>query len=200
MKAIERLYLYFEQKGLKPTVVEKEINLSNGYFSAQKKRNADMGERIMMKIIDNCRDLNPEWLLTGCGSMFRNMDCISAPPLKELNTVLDPYKASCFKRFRKANWSDISEAAKYLECTNDDILLIEAGKKCISISIFNKILNNLEALKGEIDFLEHYPKLNNIVNRSDEQFYEIVKNVVDILKKNSEQLDRLIALLERNKK
>jgi len=199
MKAIERLYLYFEKKGLKPTVVEKEINLSNGYFSAQKKRNADMGERIMMKIIDNCRDLNPEWLLTGCGSMYRSGDCISEAQAKVLDAVLDPYRASCFKKFREANWANLSEAAKYLECTNDDILSIEAGKKCISISIFNKILSNLETLKGEIDFLENFPKPSEQLPSSDEQFYEIVKNAVDILKKNSEQLDRLIALLERKK-
>lgn len=199
MKAIERLYLYFEKKGLKPTVVEKEINLSNGYFSAQKKRNADMGERIMMKIIDNCRDLNPEWLLTGCGSMFRNIDCINGVQKNGSDIMLDPYKASCFKKFRLANWPTISEAAKYLECSDDDILSIEAGKKCISISVFNKILNNLETLQGEIDFLENYPRLNGRLTGSDEQFYEIVKNAVDILKKNSEQLDRLIALLEQKK-
>ena len=198
MKAIERLYLYFVKKGLKPTVVEKEINLSNGYFSAQKKRNADMGERIMMKIIDNCRDLNPEWLLTGCGSMFR-ADCINEAQAKELDAVLDPYRASRFKKFREANWPNLSEAARYLECSNDDILSIEAGKKCISISVFNKILNNLETLKGEIDFLENYPKINGQLTSSDEQFYEIVKNAVDILKKNSEQLDRLIGLLERKR-
>lgn len=71
MKAIDRLYDYFTQKGLKPTAVEKAIGLSNGYFSAQKKRNADMGEGMMNKIIDYYRDLNPEWLLTGEGSMFR---------------------------------------------------------------------------------------------------------------------------------
>ena len=59
--------------------------------------------------------------------------------------------------------------------------------------------NNLETLKGEIDFLENYPKINGQLTSSDEQFYEIVKNAVDILKKNSEQLDRLIGLLERKR-
>lgn len=70
MKAIDRLYEYLAQKGLKPTAFEKEIGLSNGYFSAQKKRNADMGEGIMIKIIDYCRDINAGWLLTGKGDMF----------------------------------------------------------------------------------------------------------------------------------
>ena len=71
MKAIERLYEYLDYKKLKPTALEKEIGLSNGYISVQKKRNADMGEGALNKIIDYCRDINPLWLLTGEGSMLR---------------------------------------------------------------------------------------------------------------------------------
>ena len=70
MKSIERFYEYLAVKGIKPTAFEKSIGLSNGYLSAQKKRNADMGESIMIKIIDNCRDINANWLLTGKGSMI----------------------------------------------------------------------------------------------------------------------------------
>lgn len=71
MKAIERLYQYMEYKGLKPTALEKEIGLSNGYLGVQRKRNADMGEGVFLKIIDNCRDINSSWLLTGEGNMLR---------------------------------------------------------------------------------------------------------------------------------
>lgn len=72
MKAIDRLYDYLTVKGQKPTSVEKAIGLSNGYLSVQKKRQADIGEGMMNKIIDYCRDINPEWLLTGNGNMLRN--------------------------------------------------------------------------------------------------------------------------------
>lgn len=72
MKAIDRFYEYLAEKSLKPTAIEKEIGLSNGYLSAQKKRSADMGEGMMLKIIDYFRDINPSWLLTGEGSMFRS--------------------------------------------------------------------------------------------------------------------------------
>lgn len=72
MKAIERLYQYMKYKGLKPTALEKEIGLSNGYLGVQRKRNADMGEGILLKIIDNCRDINSSWLLTGEGNMLRS--------------------------------------------------------------------------------------------------------------------------------
>lgn len=71
MKAIDRLYDYLAEKSLKPTTVEKEMGLSNGYLSAQKKRGADIGEGMMNKIIDYFRDINPEWLLTGRGEMLK---------------------------------------------------------------------------------------------------------------------------------
>lgn len=71
MKAIDRLYDYLAEKSLKPTTVEKEMGLSNGYLSAQRKRGADIGESMMNKIIDYFRDINPEWLLTGRGEMLK---------------------------------------------------------------------------------------------------------------------------------
>lgn len=74
MKAIERLYQYLDFKGLKPTFIEKEIGLSNGYLGNQRKRNADMGEGAFNKIIDYCRDINPTWLLTGNGKMLNDTD------------------------------------------------------------------------------------------------------------------------------
>lgn len=72
MKAIVRLYEYLELKSIKPTALEKVIGLSNGYLGTQKKRNADMGEAIIIKIINYCRDLSLIWLITGDGEMLKN--------------------------------------------------------------------------------------------------------------------------------
>ena len=72
MKAIERLIQYIEYKGFSNRSFEMQIRLSNGYIGTQLKRNADLGEGILNKIIENCPDLNPEWLLTGKGSMLKN--------------------------------------------------------------------------------------------------------------------------------
>ncbi|WP_315302514.1 hypothetical protein [Tannerella forsythia] len=74
MKAIERLYTYLKHKGIKPTNFERNIGLSSGYLSTQKKRNADMGESVLIKINDNCRDLNLEWLLTGVDPMIKEQE------------------------------------------------------------------------------------------------------------------------------
>lgn len=72
MKAIDRLIQYLDIKGIKPTRFEKNIGLSNGYLGTQRKRNADLGEGVLIKIIDNCLDISVEWLLTGNGQMLKN--------------------------------------------------------------------------------------------------------------------------------
>jgi hypothetical protein len=84
MKAIDRIYEYLAVKGIKPTVIEKEIGLSNGYLSVQRKRNADIGEGVLNKIIDYCRDVSPVWLLTGHGEMMT-----PAPPVPETSASFD---------------------------------------------------------------------------------------------------------------
>lgn len=88
MKAIDRFYKYLAEKSLKPTAIEKEIGLSNGYLSAQKKRGADMGEGMMLKVIDYFRDINPLWLLTGEGTMLRTDDVPTLPDTTSIDTPI----------------------------------------------------------------------------------------------------------------
>ena len=91
MKAIERLYEYIDSKGYRPTNFEKEIGLSSGYLSIQKKRNADIGETVVNKINDYCQDINIEWLLTGQGSMLRETKRTEKiyTPLKQDSDITD---------------------------------------------------------------------------------------------------------------
>ena len=70
-KIINRLYEYLDYKGVAPTRFEKNIGLSNGYLGTQLKRDADLGESILNKIIDNCLDLNVEWLVAGKNCMLK---------------------------------------------------------------------------------------------------------------------------------
>lgn len=71
MKAIDRLYIYLEHKGIKPTTFEREIGFSSGYLSRQKSRGSDLGESMLKQINDYCQDLSLIWLLTGEGDMLK---------------------------------------------------------------------------------------------------------------------------------
>lgn len=82
MKAIGRLFQYFDFKHIKPTRFEKDFGLSNGYFGVQLKREADIGSGILEIIINNCRDLNIEWLISGKGQMIKEI---------EINRVEEPF-------------------------------------------------------------------------------------------------------------
>ncbi len=70
MKAIGRLFKYLKYKKIPHTRFEKEVGLSNGYLNTQLKRDADLGEGVLNKIVNYCLDLNSDWLLTGKGSML----------------------------------------------------------------------------------------------------------------------------------
>ena len=72
MKAINRVIQYIDNKGINNSLFEKKCGLSNGYLGTQLKRNADLGEGVLNKILDNCLDVSPEWLLTGKGEMLKS--------------------------------------------------------------------------------------------------------------------------------
>lgn len=103
MKAIDRLYQYLDSKGVKPTNFEKELGLSNGYLSSQKKRNADTGESILIKITDYCRDISIDWLLTGRGEMLRGADGEPSTAKTEPTIIYksDPLKDEIIELLRK---------------------------------------------------------------------------------------------------
>lgn len=73
MKAIERIKQYIDFKGVSNRSFELENDLSNGYIATQLKRNADLGEGVLNKILDNCLDIDSEWLLTGKGQMLKRV-------------------------------------------------------------------------------------------------------------------------------
>lgn len=86
MKAIERIFQYIEKKKLNKSEFERNSKISNGYLSKQLRRKADIGESILNNILENCPDINPEWLLTGKGNMLKDNKDIS---INTDNTLID---------------------------------------------------------------------------------------------------------------
>ena len=70
MRAIDRLLLYIQAKGLSHYKVEKAIGVSSGYLTKQGKKKGGLGVEILDKIRVNYPDLNLLWVITGEGSMW----------------------------------------------------------------------------------------------------------------------------------
>lgn len=78
MKVIERIYQYIDFKGISRADFERKNLISNGYLAKMHRRKADVGEGIMIQILENSPDLSPGWLLTGEGAMLKSQPGNSA--------------------------------------------------------------------------------------------------------------------------
>lgn len=90
-KAIERLEEYRVYKGWNIAEAERSLGMSNGYFKKQLTRGSDLGEGVMVNVLENCPELSPLWLLTGEGNMlkedtisFQNSKTTSQPDVKAI--------------------------------------------------------------------------------------------------------------------
>lgn len=111
MSTIERIFQYFDFKGVKYTHAERELELSNGYLGKMKSRGASIGSEIIEKIVLRYQDINPEWLITGSGQMLRG----SITPKDESNLPSGPCK-QCELRDKI-----ISQQAKTIALLEDKI-------------------------------------------------------------------------------
>jgi SOS-response transcriptional repressor LexA len=66
---IKRLYQWLESKDESIYKFSKNIGVSNGYFSKQKKSNGAISSNVIEKIVNYYDNLNLNWLLTGKGIM-----------------------------------------------------------------------------------------------------------------------------------
>ena len=71
MKIIDRIRQYIDYKNITNSALEQICGLSSGYIGKQIKRNADMGESILLRILDNCPEISRDWLYFGEGEMIK---------------------------------------------------------------------------------------------------------------------------------
>lgn len=88
MKIIERVFEYIKYKGVTVADFERKNSLSNGYLRKMKQRNADIGETIMISILENCPEISLDWFVLGNGSMLKT-PTTSEPPCNPVVTPLE---------------------------------------------------------------------------------------------------------------
>lgn len=74
----ERIKEYIDYKGIKIAAFEKSIGMSNASFGKSLKNKGAIGSDKLENILSIYKDLSPEWLLTGRGSMLKTKST-SAP-------------------------------------------------------------------------------------------------------------------------
>ncbi|QSW90448.1 MULTISPECIES: hypothetical protein [Flavobacterium] len=68
---IERIKQYLDSKKIRVSAFEREVGMSNGSFASQLKHHKTIGVDKLENILKRYSDINPEWLLTGVGSMIK---------------------------------------------------------------------------------------------------------------------------------
>lgn len=71
MGIIDRILQIAEHYGVSVNEFSKAVGVSNGYFAKQKANNANVGSRILEKIVRKYPEINTSWLLTGEGEIFK---------------------------------------------------------------------------------------------------------------------------------
>ena len=147
-KAIDRFYQYLNHKSIKPVSFEKTAGLSNGYLGKQLKRSADLGETIILKIIENCPDLDLIWFLTGKGEM--------------LNSKIDLCKN---ENSENENFQHLNELIKaYIKTIDSQTKTIESQSTTIEvqkvlIDTFNKKFVAVDMVNWEDEFKKQLDNL-----------------------------------------
>lgn len=87
MKPIERVRIIINKSRLSVSAFEKKVGLSNNSIQIALKRNSNLKDETLNNILNVFHDINPAWLLTGKGEMFRELDLASEPDSKYSNTL-----------------------------------------------------------------------------------------------------------------
>ncbi|MCF2738428.1 S24 family peptidase [Bacteroides caecigallinarum] len=86
---LERLKEFMDYKGITIAAFERSIGMSNASFGKSLKNGKAIGTDKLENILSIYKDINPDWLLTGKGSMLR-----SGEKPEEIPSVNQSYKGA----------------------------------------------------------------------------------------------------------
>lgn len=87
---IHRIKEFIDYKGISVRLFEKSIGMSNGSFASQLKNDKTIGVDRVENILHLYNEINPDWLLTGNGSMLRS-DQVPEKAIKVDNPSSESY-------------------------------------------------------------------------------------------------------------
>lgn len=116
---LKRIKQYLDLKGIRVSVFEREIGMSNGSFASQLKNDKTIGVDKLEKILRIYSDIDIEWLLTGRGDILKQ---------DILNEERVPYTKIDSENLEEAlNYKELAEARKEtIDSLKKVILFLEA--------------------------------------------------------------------------
>jgi len=111
-KTIDRLSLFLDSQGMSFNKLSLMIGVSNSYFYKMVRNRASVGSDILEKIVRIYPNLSSEWLLTGKGTMLKEIDSNNSPQSSFENELN-------FEEFEKKR-EDIRNTMKKVEENSDE--------------------------------------------------------------------------------
>lgn len=115
-----RLGEYLRHKGLRAHTLEDAIGASRSTLSRPITQGKNIGSHFLEKILIECTDLNPKWLMTGEGEMLNEFD--------EANSLEEPTPPY------------IADKTPYLDAINH---IVENKRAYLSLPQFQVLLDSL---------------------------------------------------------
>lgn len=79
---VERIVHYLQEKGIAISAFEREMGLGNTTLSKAYKTGGSIGTDKLERILSNCKDLSPLWVVTGEGEML-----VGSTPAQSVKTA-----------------------------------------------------------------------------------------------------------------
>jgi len=118
---LKRIKQYIDLKGIKVSVFEREIGMSNGSFASQLKNDKTIGVDKLEKILRVYTDINIAWLLTGKGNILK-VDVLNETqaPYNKINKV-NPEEAINYKELAESRKETIESLKKIIVYLEDQL-------------------------------------------------------------------------------
>jgi transcriptional regulator with XRE-family HTH domain len=126
---LKRIKQYLDLKGIKISVFEREIGMSNGSFASQLRNNKTIGVDKLEKILRTYTGVNIEWLLTGKGNMLK-VDVLNETPAPYNKTDKEnPEETINYKELAESRKETIDTLKKLIEYLEAQLAEAEQNKK-----------------------------------------------------------------------
>lgn len=194
MGITERICIYLDFKKITRYRFYKETGLSNGFLDKKGNIGSDKCERIIYQY----KDLNPDWLLTGQGSMLREYSYIEpdnwikwSKPSHQSNYRLDKSGLRLVEIAKQKNIEQFE--LRNLIGADDDFDKMIAGEIPVTEIVIDKILDIYPDISAKWIYTGHGDMFNTITKSTQQSAIpQQESNIIALLKEQLKEKEKRI--------